>query len=97
MKLAFLMCRLCAQPIRGSVGEQKKLRAILAFSIYCSVEKPAEIQTSIRIVRAPNSRTGGREFESPLRRELGALAKSGKTLVVRSFYNNIKITDIYKY
>ncbi len=45
------------------------------------VEKPAETQTSIRLVshlvRALNSRSGGREFESPMQRELGALTKSG--------------------
>jgi hypothetical protein len=43
------------------------------------VEKPAEIQTSIRLashlIRAPKSISGGCEFESPLRRELGALTK----------------------
>ncbi len=33
MKLAFLMCRLCAQPIRSSVGEPIKFGPILAFSI----------------------------------------------------------------
>ncbi len=31
-------------------------------------------------VRAPNSRSGGHEFESPMRWELGALTKSGKIL-----------------
>ncbi len=39
------------------------------------------------LVRAPNSRSGGHEFESPMRQELGALFKSGKTLRVRSFYS----------
>jgi hypothetical protein len=39
------------------------------------------------IVRAPNPRSGGHEFESPVRHELSALTKSGKTLGVRSFYN----------
>jgi hypothetical protein len=39
------------------------------------VEKPAETQTSLRLasIGAPNSRSGGHEFESPMRRELGAL------------------------
>ncbi len=31
------------------------------------------------LIRAPNSRSGGHEFESPMRQELGALAKSGRT------------------
>jgi hypothetical protein len=43
------------------------------------VGKPAETQTSIELasysVRVPNSRSGGHEFESPMRRELGALTK----------------------
>jgi hypothetical protein len=39
------------------------------------------------LVRAPNSSSGGQEFKSPVRRELGALTNSGKTLGVRSFYN----------
>jgi hypothetical protein len=43
---------------------------------FIHVEKPAETQTSIRLashlVRAPNSRSGGRKFESLIRRELGA-------------------------
>jgi hypothetical protein len=43
------------------------------------VEKAAETQTSIglasHLIRAPKSRSGGREFESPVRRELGALTK----------------------
>ncbi len=56
-----------------------------------TVEKPAKTQTSIRLVshlvRAPNSRSGGYEFESPMRQELNSLTKSGKTLGVRSFYN----------
>jgi hypothetical protein len=55
------------------------------------VEEPAETQTSIRIashlVRAPNSRSGGREFKSPQRQEFGALTKSGKILGARSFYS----------
>ncbi len=42
-----------------------------------TVEKPAKTQISIRLashfVRAPNS---GREFESPMRRELGAMTKN---------------------
>jgi hypothetical protein len=42
-----------------------------------TVEKPAETQTSIwlasHLVRGPYSRSGGREFESPMLRELGAL------------------------
>jgi hypothetical protein len=59
--------------------------------IVSPVEKPAKTQTSIwlasHLVRAPNSRTEGHESESPIRRELGALTKSGKTLGVRSFYS----------
>jgi hypothetical protein len=55
------------------------------------VEKAAKTQTSIRLashlVRAPNSRSGGHEFESSMRREIGALTKSGKTHGVRSFYS----------
>jgi hypothetical protein len=54
-----------------------------------NVEKPAEAQTSIQLashlVRAPNSRAEGHEFESPVRWELGALTKSGKILGFRSF------------
>jgi hypothetical protein len=42
-----------------------------------------DTKTSIRLashlVRAPDSRCGGHEFESPLQRELGALNKSRKT------------------
>jgi len=57
------------------------------------VEKPADTQPSTRLashlVRAPNSRYERREFESPMRRELGALTKSGKILGVRSFYTRI--------
>jgi hypothetical protein len=56
-----------------------------------TVEKPAETQTSIQLashlVRAPNSRSGGHEFESPMRRKLDELTKSGKTPGVWSFYN----------
>jgi hypothetical protein len=55
------------------------------------VEKPAEIQTNIRLashlVRAPYSRSGGHEFESSVRRELSALTKSGKILGVMTFYS----------
>ncbi len=55
------------------------------------VEKPAETQTCIRLashlVRAPDSRSEGHEFESSMRREIGALTKSGKTHGVRSFYS----------
>jgi hypothetical protein len=43
------------------------------------VEKPAETQSSIRLAShlatAHNSRSGGREFESPMWRELGALTE----------------------
>jgi hypothetical protein len=57
----------------------------------CSVDvQGAETQTSIQLashlVRAPNSGSGGHEFESPMRRESIALTKSGTTLGVRSFY-----------
>ncbi len=56
-----------------------------------TVEKPAETQPIIwlasHLVRALNSRSGGREFKYPMRRELGALTKSGKTVGIRSFYN----------
>jgi hypothetical protein len=55
------------------------------------VEKPAKTQTSIRLgshlVRAPNARSEGHEFESSMRREIGELTKSGKTHGVRSFYS----------
>jgi hypothetical protein len=48
-----------------------------------TVEKPAKNQTSIsldsHLVREPNSRSGGHDFESPMRCDLGALTKSGKT------------------
>jgi hypothetical protein len=52
-----------------------------------------DTETSIRLashlVRAFNSRSGGREFEFPIRQELGALTKCGKTLGVRSCYRII--------
>jgi hypothetical protein len=55
------------------------------------VEKPAETQTCIQLashlVRAPNSRSEGHEFEPSMRREISALTKSGKTHGVRSFYS----------
>jgi hypothetical protein len=41
------------------------------------------------LVTELNSRSGGHEFEFPMRRELGALTKSGKTLGVRSSYSVI--------
>ncbi len=54
------------------------------------VDKPAETlrlaSLASYLVRAPNSRSGGHEFKSPVRQELGALTKSGKTLGVRCFY-----------
>ncbi len=55
-----------------------------------TVENPAEtvrlyIRLASHLVRAPNSRSGGHEFESPMR-ELGALTKNRNTLGVRSFY-----------
>jgi hypothetical protein len=46
------------------------------------------------LVRAPISRSGGHEFESPVRQELGALTKSGKTLVIRSFYRTLNWTCV---
>ncbi len=46
-----------------------------------------EICREACLVRAPNYRSGGCEFESPMRQELGALTKTGKTLGVRSFYS----------
>jgi hypothetical protein len=52
------------------------------------LEKPAETQTSIwlaHLVIAPNSRSGGHDFESLMQRDLCALTKSGKTLGDRSF------------
>jgi hypothetical protein len=53
-----------------------------------TVEKPAETQTSIRLashlVRAPNSWSGGHEFEYPGWIELDALTEGGMTLGVRS-------------
>jgi hypothetical protein len=48
-------------------------------------------------VRAPDSRSGGHEFESPVRQELGALTKSGKTLGVRSFYSIIVLALVLNY
>jgi hypothetical protein len=61
-----------------------------------SVEKPAETQSSIwlasHLARVPNSRSGGHEFESPNRRELGALTKSRRTLGGRSFFD-VKISS----
>jgi hypothetical protein len=57
-----------------------------------TVEKSAETQTSIRLashlVRAPNSRSGGYEFASPMRRELGALTKSEVRLSTGPIYTN---------
>jgi hypothetical protein len=68
---------------------EEKLRSS-PFNIH-PVEKPAETQTSNQLashlVKAPNSRSGGGEFEAPMR--LGALTKSGKTLRIRSFYNRV--------
>jgi hypothetical protein len=62
-------------------------------SVHCTVQKPAETQTSSQLarhlVRVPNSRSEGHEFVSPVRRELGALTKSGKNLGARSFYNHV--------
>jgi hypothetical protein len=56
---------------------------------YYRRESCGDNQTSIRLashlVRAPNLRSGGHEFESPMR-ELGALTKNGNTLGIRSFY-----------
>jgi hypothetical protein len=57
------------------------------FSIKTFVEKPAATQASIRLAghllycsKRANSRSGGHDFESPMRRELcGALTKNGKT------------------
>ncbi len=73
----------------------KKEQSHIALNIFWIkdvVEKPAEtLKTSIRLVshlvRAPNSKSGGHYFESPMRRELGVATKSRKTLGVRSFYN----------
>ncbi len=54
------------------------------------VEKPAKTQTSIRLAshlvraKAPNYGSGGYEHKSPMRQNLSALTKSGKTLGVRS-------------
>ncbi len=57
-----------------------------------TVEKTAKTQTTaygwlaIKLEGLySNSRSGGHEFESPMRRELGALTKGGKTLGVRFF------------
>jgi hypothetical protein len=51
------------------------------------VEKPAEtLRLASNLVKTPNSRSGGHEFKSPVRQELGALTKSGKILGVRSFH-----------
>ncbi len=50
---------------------------------YCR-EACRDTQSSIRLashlVRAPNSRSGGHEFESPVWRELGALTKMERSL-----------------
>ncbi len=55
------------------------------------VEKPVETlrlhQLTSHLVRAPNSISGGHEFKSHVRQELGALTKSGKAFGVRSFYS----------
>ncbi len=59
----------------------------VSYRLQCR-EACRDTETS-HLVRAPNFRFGGHEFESPTRRELGALTKSGKILVVRSFYNSI--------
>ncbi len=53
------------------------------------VENPrhsVQHQLASHLVRAPNSRSGGHEFGSPVRQELTALTKSGKTLGVRPVY-----------
>ncbi len=79
-----------------------KTRLFLFFSLVWSWYSPFDFRVSLwgsllrhsdkhrlasHIVRASNFRSGGHEFESPVRQELGALTKSGKTLGVRSFYN----------
>ncbi len=53
----------------------------------CACRKACQDTHTSHLVRAPNSRSGGHEFESPLRQELGALTKSGKTFGARSFYS----------
>jgi hypothetical protein len=56
-----------------------------------TVEKSAETHwLASDLVRASNSRSGGHEFEYPMRRELDSLTTSGKTFEVRSFYNSIQ-------
>jgi hypothetical protein len=67
--------------IRGEI--QKK--NIFAYTESADCEACRDTQTSIwlanPLVRAPNSRSGGQEYESPMRWELGALTKSEKTSV----------------
>jgi hypothetical protein len=74
-----------------------KTRLFLFFSLVWSWYSPFDFRVSLwgsllrhsdkhwlasHIVRAPNSRSGGHEFKSPMRQELGALTKRGKTLGV---------------
>jgi hypothetical protein len=52
-------------------------------TVTIKIEKPAETQNSIwiasHLVGAPNTSSGGLEFESPAWIELGALTEGGKT------------------
>jgi hypothetical protein len=60
-----------------------------SYHIGLYIEACRDTQTNFRLashlVRAPNSRYGGHEFESPMQQELGALTKSEKILGVRPF------------
>ncbi len=84
----YFICTLCLQ-LRINFDSMATLS--LQVNIVGPVEKPPKTQTSIRLashlVRAPNCRSGARELESPMWRELSALTKSGKILGVRSFYS----------
>ncbi len=74
-----------------TIGGKEYLCCLFLFSD--TVEKPAETlrlasaRYGSHLVRAPNSRSGGHDFECPVRQKLVVLRKSGQTLGVRSFYN----------
>jgi hypothetical protein len=78
------------QRVGGGGGGEQNLVDVHDNILLCR-EACQDTQISIRLashlVRAPNSRFGGHEFEYPVRLVLGALTKSRKTLGVRSFYS----------
>jgi hypothetical protein len=86
---SFIYCTENVPWAGGGGGDVNKI-GLTSMIIFCYAEKP-DTQTSIRLashlVRAPNSRFGGHEFEYHVRLVLGALTKSRKTLGVRSFYS----------